>query len=548
MWDSHFRVGGAKGSDLQLANCPLGASTVESACMAASMLMHVTTHASGYFENVWAWVADHDLDNPLNAEAYESNEGVPLNVQTDISVYAGRGILIESQGPTWLYGTAAEHAQMYQYQIYNASNIYLGHMQTETPYYQPNPPFTKPFIAGSFSEDPTFEKCYTDQCRHAWALRVIGSRNVFIYGAGFYSFFENNQLGCTATETCQLGLIETSYSQGLWIYNIFTKGNVQIVSPAGGIPPLLFNDTTTDGYTSEIAAWLALGLSGGNLGSEGSGGNGDIVYVDPSIWPMGYTGPGSGSGVSPGESDITISCAPPCTYVLPPVTLKRPSAITFPGSSTSLEVGCFITETWTDLSGVVSSTSDYVAVTVMTVLTVPATTVTLLPFSNVPIVSGIDSTEIWPQVSVVPPPFVITDDDGPLSSAGYSCIASSPNTRYIIPKPWPWTYFPVPNSTTSTRSSPTTSGLGVLITHTTGGQGPTCSGGCGSVCTTHCSWPCESGCNTDGPDCTDSSCTQVYLLFLSRSLVISGEARLTFHLVTTGRRLCWAYLHRRRQL
>jgi hypothetical protein len=27
-------------------------------------MMHITEKASGYFENVWLWVADHDLDDP----------------------------------------------------------------------------------------------------------------------------------------------------------------------------------------------------------------------------------------------------------------------------------------------------------------------------------------------------------------------------------------------------------------------------------------------------------------------------------------------------
>jgi hypothetical protein len=133
MWDSHFRVGGAEGTNVQLADCPTGQTVVNTTCMAASLLLHITKDSSGYFENVWAWVADHDLDNPLNADAYETTDGIPLNVQTQISIYAGRGVLIESQGPTWLYGTASEHSQMYQYQLLNASNIYLGHMQTETP-------------------------------------------------------------------------------------------------------------------------------------------------------------------------------------------------------------------------------------------------------------------------------------------------------------------------------------------------------------------------------------------------------------------------------
>lgn len=210
MWDSHFRVGGAKGSNLQLENCPTGATSVNDDCKAASLLLHITSSASGYFENVWAWVADHDLDNDGNANASESDEGIPENVLTQISIYAARGMLIESQGPTWLYGTASEHAQMYQYQLYNASNIYLGHMQTETPYYQPNPVATSPFEAGRFPSDPTFSDCADDYCKEAWALRVLNSSNVYIYSAGFYSFFSNNELGCTDDENCQLALIETN--------------------------------------------------------------------------------------------------------------------------------------------------------------------------------------------------------------------------------------------------------------------------------------------------------------------------------------------------
>lgn len=85
MWDSHFRVGGAAGTKLQVADCPKGAP-IQDGCVAASMMMHVTSGATGYFENVWAWVADHDLDDPTN---------------TMISVAVARGILDESSEPTW---------------------------------------------------------------------------------------------------------------------------------------------------------------------------------------------------------------------------------------------------------------------------------------------------------------------------------------------------------------------------------------------------------------------------------------------------------------
>jgi glucan 1,3-beta-glucosidase len=58
-------------------------------CLAAYMSMHITTSASGaYLENVWLWTADHDLDSASS---------------TQISVYTGRGLLIELSGGTcWL--------------------------------------------------------------------------------------------------------------------------------------------------------------------------------------------------------------------------------------------------------------------------------------------------------------------------------------------------------------------------------------------------------------------------------------------------------------
>lgn len=87
MWDSHFRVGGAKGTDLQLDNCPAG-SKVNTDCIAAAMLFHMTPTSSGYFENVWMWTADHDLDSPGSLSAAASQ----------INVFSARRALIESQG------------------------------------------------------------------------------------------------------------------------------------------------------------------------------------------------------------------------------------------------------------------------------------------------------------------------------------------------------------------------------------------------------------------------------------------------------------------
>lgn len=43
-------------------------------------MLHMTYRSSGYLENVWAWVADHDLDSG------------PSQTQIDIDV--ARGILL----------------------------------------------------------------------------------------------------------------------------------------------------------------------------------------------------------------------------------------------------------------------------------------------------------------------------------------------------------------------------------------------------------------------------------------------------------------------
>ncbi|KAF6807463.1 glucan-beta-glucosidase, partial [Colletotrichum musicola] len=460
MWDSHFRVGGAAGTDLQLKDCPSLATSVNSKCKAAAILMHVTHDASGYFDNVWLWVADHDLDNPLNADAYESDEGIPLNVKTQISIYVGRGLLVESQGPTWFYGSSSEHTQMYQYELYGASNIFMGHMQTETPYYQPNPNALTPYKVGSggFPGDPTFDDCFDDLCRSAWALRVINSTDVVIYSAGFYSFFKNNQLGCTANENCQLTMIETSYAEALWIYNIFTKGNIEIVSPKGGLLPVLFNDTTRNGYTSEIAAWLELANGDREMGSNpdpsGAGGSGD-VYIDPAIWR------------SPSNSR-TIGCQPPCTYILPPIVLPSPATINFSPSTTSLEVGWLTTTSFRGHDGKTTTTSIYVSVVVTTTLTIPKLTTATIPLSNVPIPPGVNKTVIYPKTSLLPPPFIITDDRVVIG------ITRPLNTRTITPKPWP----------------------------------PRCTGNCGQKCKKFCSWPCEDGACDGGKDCKDDDCTK----------------------------------------
>lgn len=279
MWDSHFRVGGATGSDLTVDDCPVTDGEVNKNCMSASLMMHMTENSSGYFENIWAWVADHDLDAALPS-------GANVTTAADISVYAARGILIESQGPTWFYGSASEHSVLYQYQLVNANDVFFGHMQTETPYFQPAPDALQPFTIGTFTEDPDFEECIgNSSCVESWALRIINSTNAYVYSAGFYSWFSNyDQDICLDIEDCQSNLVDIGYSQGLWIYNIFTKGAANVVTPQGGISAVP-QWAVQSGFTTEINVYIAFGLEGADIGgyddSKGDSTTPATVYIVP---------------------------------------------------------------------------------------------------------------------------------------------------------------------------------------------------------------------------------------------------------------------------
>jgi hypothetical protein len=96
-----------------------------------------------------------------------------------------------------------------------------------------NRAWLQPYTIGKFPSDPTFSDCSTSFCQEAWALRMLNSSSIFIYSAGFYSFFQNYDQACVPEENCQEKLIETSSCTDVWVYNIFTKGVVEIASPDG---------------------------------------------------------------------------------------------------------------------------------------------------------------------------------------------------------------------------------------------------------------------------------------------------------------------------
>lgn len=163
------------------------------------------------------------------------------------------------------FGTSSEHHTLYQYQIASTRALFAGQIQTETAYYQPNPPAPAPFTLDPKFQDPVFPaSCSsgsdsssnnisdsssnntssrsssstssrsssnnisgssqtssgynqtrsaniksssnssntvtsmsysnttktTGQCS-GWAVRILDAQDIFIYGAGLYSFFDN---------------------------------------------------------------------------------------------------------------------------------------------------------------------------------------------------------------------------------------------------------------------------------------------------------------------------------------------------------------------
>ncbi|KAK7716836.1 hypothetical protein SLS57_006518 [Botryosphaeria dothidea] len=222
LWDVHFRVAGYAGSDLQSDKCAKNPNSTHDAnpeCEGAFLLFHATETASVYVENCWFWVADHELD---------------LSDHGQIDIYNGRGVLIESTNPVWFWGTASEHNVLYNYQLKGAKNTFLGHIQTETPYFQSNPDATKPFTVQSSWSDPDFSSASAQGGKKAWGVRFIDSSDVVVYGAGLYSFFENYDQECVSANNCQNNMVSyEGTNSNVQLFGLSTKASVAMVTVEG---------------------------------------------------------------------------------------------------------------------------------------------------------------------------------------------------------------------------------------------------------------------------------------------------------------------------
>ncbi|KAF8595384.1 exo-beta-1,3-glucanase [Ceratobasidium sp. AG-I] len=237
MWDVHVRLGGFKGTGLDVSTCLAGSTHSTEGCTAAFLGVHITSQASAYLENAWIWTADHDLEDATERQ---------------LDIYTGRGILSQSaNGPVWLIGTGSEHHVLYQYNIVNSKNVYAGLIQTETPYFQPSPAPPSPFAINSAYSDPSFTNGNA-----AWALRVVGSSNIFIYGAGLYSFFQNYVQTCLTSFTCQDSIVTiSSDSTDVYVYSLSTVGTTNMLSV--GSTAIVKQSDNRNGFASTMTVWTS---------------------------------------------------------------------------------------------------------------------------------------------------------------------------------------------------------------------------------------------------------------------------------------------------
>ena len=106
MWDTLFRLGGAEGTDMQTSQCGnlLGANTGP-ACQAAFLGLHITSSASAYLEGTWVWLAvSNGTSDRVCTRSCAPIQDHDVEGGTNVTLFSGRGILSESQGPVWMIG------------------------------------------------------------------------------------------------------------------------------------------------------------------------------------------------------------------------------------------------------------------------------------------------------------------------------------------------------------------------------------------------------------------------------------------------------------
>lgn len=248
-WNSHITVGGTAESSVN-DDCSNGDA---SDCMAAFAMLHLTSTSSTYIENMWGWTADHSID------------GGP-----DQRIATGRGCLVEATKGTWLSGTAFEHNWLYQYNLFNAENIFAGMQQTETAYFQGASAVEAvpaPWVANSSYGDPDYSWCAggANSCRMGLAENIDGGSNIYLHNAAFWAFFHgpwdsnyspSDEWSCGADCETNMARVTGTPTSFSW-YGIDTSVSQNMVLDTISSPTEFNNPGGWNPNGGQIAAYLS---------------------------------------------------------------------------------------------------------------------------------------------------------------------------------------------------------------------------------------------------------------------------------------------------
>lgn len=140
-------------------------------------------------------------------------------------------------------------------------------------YYQPSPGATTPFSPVASLNDPDFSTYCSGKdatCNDAWGLRILSSKDILVYGAGLYSFFNNYSTTCsdhdasTYNEICQTQIFgideggsgsENYSGSTLYLYGLSTVGVVSMIDSDG--VSIAAQSDNTNGFAETVAMYVA---------------------------------------------------------------------------------------------------------------------------------------------------------------------------------------------------------------------------------------------------------------------------------------------------
>jgi glucan 1,3-beta-glucosidase len=86
----------------------------------------------------------------------------------------------------------------------------------------------------------------------AWFQIISGSSNLYIYGSGFWTFFNDDSSSCGSS--CQTNAVDIASTTSLHYYGLNTRSNTNLVYYNGAV--LVTQNNNPGGWGAVVAAFL----------------------------------------------------------------------------------------------------------------------------------------------------------------------------------------------------------------------------------------------------------------------------------------------------